>query len=53
MNSKTYIVMCKKCGNRMKYKPLKGLNSKSVKKCVYCGKSFRARKRIVEADKQK
>jgi len=35
---KTFLLLCPKCGNRMKYQTENP--TKKIKKCVYCGKSF-------------
>jgi len=34
-------VKCPKCKHDMKYMPSKGDITKKVKRCVYCGHSFR------------
>ncbi len=38
-----FLLQCPHCGNRMKFMPLtaENLQGKS-KRCVYCGKSFKA-----------
>ena len=48
-------VRCPKCGSDQKYQPQGGEISKKVKKCVYCGCSFKVhsclpKSRITMAD---
>jgi uncharacterized Zn-finger protein len=37
---KTFLLICPKCGNKMKYQTDNPLGKKKM--CVYCGKSFTA-----------
>jgi len=36
-----FTVKCPRCKHEMKYMPIKGKLSKKVKRCVYCGYSFK------------
>lgn len=54
---KIFIVKCPKCGNKQKvsarFNSTNWLNNpvldKKTKKCVYCGHSFRYKKRILKS----
>ena len=41
------LLQCPNCKNRMKYQSTDGYVFKKVKKCVYCGRSFKVSENIV------
>ncbi|MFH1506615.1 MAG: hypothetical protein ABIE94_06560 [archaeon] len=50
------IVQCPRCKHRMKYQPMGGEITSKVKRCVYCGYSFKVHSslktdRIVKVEK--
>ncbi len=42
------LLKCPKCGNKMKYQGQNMILIGKRKRCVYCGKWFKVRDRIVE-----
>jgi len=42
-----YLLQCPECKNRMKYATA-GILSDKRKTCVYCGKSFKTRDRVLK-----
>jgi len=42
-----FVLKCPKCGNKMKCEPQEGAISGKSKKCVYCGRSFKIKGRVV------
>jgi len=45
---KQFLVKCPKCKHDMKYQTEDSILSKKVKRCVYCGRSFKVIDRIVK-----
>jgi len=43
-----FLLQCPNCKNKMKYQNTGLLSEKKRKRCVYCGKSFTARSRVVK-----
>ena len=41
------IIRCPKCGQSQKFLPLKQINEKTRKKCVYCNASIRVHTQII------
>jgi len=41
-----FLLKCPKCLNEMKYES-RGMLSKQMKKCVYCGKAFSVKDSII------
>ena len=42
------LLRCPKCKQTMKYQPKDVILTKKVKRCVYCGRSYRVGKNIVK-----
>jgi uncharacterized protein YbaR (Trm112 family) len=43
-----FLLKCPKCKNNMKYQTEDQILTKKVKRCVYCGRSFKVKDRIIE-----
>jgi uncharacterized protein YbaR (Trm112 family) len=43
-----FLLKCPKCKHDMKYQTTDQILTKKVKKCVYCGRSFKIRDRIIK-----
>ena len=48
MNKFYFLLMCPNCGNKMKYHTTTIILSGKNKRCVYCGKSFSIKDRVVK-----
>ena len=42
------LLRCPKCKQKMKYQPRDVILTKKVKRCVYCGKSFKVWENIIQ-----
>jgi DNA-directed RNA polymerase subunit M/transcription elongation factor TFIIS len=42
------VLKCPKCGNRMNYEAKEGALADKVKRCVYCGRSFKVKDRVIK-----
>ena len=48
MNHFYFLVRCPKCGHKMKYMTDSKILSGKSKRCVYCGRSFAVKDRVVK-----